>query len=328
MLYSIKNDPILSHEYINSYVSDFDIYSYYMGCRFKLNSIFNSPLRQDKTPSFGIIQNPEGRLIYNDFGNSDTGNAITFVQKKLNLSSYKEALAQIYCDLILNQKEISDSFTNITKLEKKADSVIEVIRQPFNTTDLKYWGQYHITKDILKKYEVDPIKYLIVNGIVHWQYTKENPMYNYQNYDKRKIYRPLADKRNKWFGSMTKNYVFGHKQLPLTGSLLIITKSLKDVMCLRSFGYLAVSPPSEGSLMPKQAIENYKVRFDKIIVLYDNDEQGIKSAKRMKDTYNIDNIIIPIESETKDISDYCYKYGADQTSILLKQIIDGQKIEA
>ena len=321
MLYSITKDPILSHEYINSYVSDFDIYSYYMGCKFKLNSIFNSPLREDNTPSFGIIQNPEGRLIFNDFGSGDTGNAITFVQKKLTLSTYREALVQIYFDLILNQKEISDTFQTITTLEKKAASVIEVNRQPISQIDIDYWGQFNITPAILKKFEVDPIKYLIVNKIIYWQYTSTNPMYNYQNYDKRKIYRPYADKKNKWFGTMSKNYVFGHKQLPETGDLLIITKSLKDVMCLDSFGYIAVSPPSEGSLMPVKAIEDYKQRFKKIIVLYDNDDQGMKSAKKMKDTYDINNIIIPIESSVKDISDYCLKYGSEQTATLLKQII-------
>jgi hypothetical protein len=294
-----------------------------MGCKFKLNSIFNSPLRQDNTPSFGIIQNPEGRLIFNDFGNNDTGNAITFVQKKLNLPTYKDALVQIYFDLIMNSKDIADTLQTITKPEKRSQSVIEVVRQSITKVDLDYWEQFNINKQILKKYEVDPIKYLIVNKIVYWQYTKDNPMYNYQNYDKKKIYRPYADKKEKWFGSMTKNYVFGHKQLPESGDLLIITKSLKDVMCLYSFGYIAVSPPSEGSLMPSTAIEDYKTRFKKIIVLYDNDEQGIKSAKRMKEVYNINNMIIPPESEVKDISDYCKAYGEDKTRALLNAITNG-----
>lgn len=320
MLYSIK--PTITHELINTYVSDYDIYAYYMGDRFEINKVFNSPLREDKNPSFGILKNPEGILVWNDLATGDRGNAITFVKEKRKLSSYKEALETIYEDLVVNGSRIPESVLKPLKTSKKGlKRDLGVKRQRFTAVDREYWEQFGITTDTLNKFDVASIEYFLINNAVYWMYEPANPMYVYKVYDKFKIYRPLADKSVKWQGNLTKTYVFGWKQLPKSGDLLIITKALKDVMCLYELGYTAIAPCSEGTLLPVKAIEEAKKRFKNIVVLYDNDEAGRKSAKRMAAEFDLKTVEIPEDSGEKDLTDYYVRYGEENTSILLETIL-------
>jgi len=320
MNYRIDNRPKLSHEYINSYVSDYDIYSYYIGERFVIGKVFNSPLREDHNPSFGILQNKEGALIYNDLAISDSGNAITFVKAKLGLNTYKQALETIYEDLIVKGMRIPEDTLKSLKTPKKAlKKDIGVKRKKIGQTDIDYWDQFGIDTDTLKLFEVDPVQYLIVDDIIMWQYTNDNPIYVYKVYDKIKVYRPYADKKGKWSGNITKNYIFGYKQLPESGDTLIITKSLKDVMCLHKLGYTAISPSSEGVLLPVKCVEEIKKRFSDITVLYDNDIAGIKAAKNMNEKYGFKYTMI--KGDQKDLTDYYVANGKNKTVELLRNLL-------
>jgi hypothetical protein len=321
MLYKII--PNLSHKYINTYVSDYDIYAYYLGNRFDLNKVFNSPLREDKNPSFGIMQNNEGALLYHDFATGDKGNAITFVKEILKLDTYKTALERVYKDLIVKGMRTPGSILKSLKTPKKAlKSDLGVKRKEFSKIDLDYWMQFGIKLNTLKLFEVDPIEYFFENDYVYWKYEDINPMYVYKVYDKMKIYRPLSiDKKNKWRGNLTKNYVFGYKQLPESGDVLIITKSLKDVMCLYELGYSAIAPPNEGVLLPVKCINDVKKRFKKIVFLYDNDYAGIKAATNAEEKFDIKHIIIPEIYKSKDITDFYMSQGKTNTTNLLRDLL-------
>lgn len=319
MLYSIR--PKITHGLINTYVSDYDIYAYYLGHRFELGKVFNSPLRDDNTPSFGILQNSEGALIWNDF-TGDSGNAITFVKEYLKLNSYKQALERIYDDLVVGGSRTPETTLKpYSEPKKNLKLDLAVQRQRWTKIDKDYWGSIGVTSEILKKFNTDSIKYFFVGDYVKWMYEDTNPMYLYKVRDKMKIYRPLADKHEKWHGNLTKDYIFGWDQLPETGDLCIITKSNKDIMCLYGLGYTAISPPSEGTLLPVERVEELKKRFKTILVMYDNDEAGRKSAKKMADKFELKIVEIPEDSGEKDLTDYYKRYGKENTSILLESIL-------
>ena len=109
MNYSISKYPTLSHEYINTYVSDYDIYSFYLGGGFKIGQAFNSPFHKDQTPSFAIHEIAGGKLLYKDFAKGLNGNVVGFVQELNHLATSKDALLKIYkeliCGLMQQQKE-------------------------------------------------------------------------------------------------------------------------------------------------------------------------------------------------------------------------------
>ena len=68
-------------------VSDYDIYSYYLG-PIKPKKLINSPLRpDDKIPSFAIFPTKDGSLLFKDHGTGEAGNAIKFMKLYKNIQT-------------------------------------------------------------------------------------------------------------------------------------------------------------------------------------------------------------------------------------------------
>ena len=126
-----------------------------------------------------------------------------------------------------------------------------------------------------------------------------------------KIYSPYEDK-NKWLSNTKKTDVQGYNQLPYKGERLIITSSLKDVMCLYAAGYHAIALQSEMQIPSAKLVTELKERFSQIDILYDNDfdkvtNPGQAMAKKICDLYGFTNICIPDYYQSKDPSDLVSK---------------------
>ena len=169
--------------------------------------------------------------------------------------------------------------------------------------DKAYWKQFHISIDTLKQFDVFSIKYFLCNNIVRGVYKEDNPMYAYKVDNKFKIYRPLASKYTKWRTNLSNENIQGYKQLPESGNLLFITKSLKDVMCLYEMGFNAVSPSSETTFIPKNILEELKKRFKQLVILFDRDAAGVQNARKYSKEYGLDAIFVHKKFKAKDVSD-------------------------
>lgn len=296
----IKREDPITLDYILSRVTEYDIYARYIG-QFKIGYIYNSPFREDKNPSFGIFRSRKtGKLLFKDHGNGLCGDVIRFVQEYTGITNYNELLKQIVKDLNIKNNTVLKS----TKAyEKSEETVIGVVRQEFTNVDKAFWQQFGITLDTLKKYNVSSIKYYLCDGIVKGIYKDESPMYAYKVYDKFKIYRPLADKHTKWRNNLTEYDIQGLEQLPEKGELLIITKSLKDVMCLREMGYNAISPSSESTFIPDNILDILKKRFKRILVCFDRDPAGVKNMRKISKKTGLYGFLTHKKFKSKDISD-------------------------
>jgi DNA primase len=60
------------------------------------------------------------------------------------------------------------------------------------------------------------------------------------------------------------------------------------------------------------------LRFDEIIINYDNDETGVSNMKKFSEKFGIRSFLIP--DGIKDISDYISIKGYDQTKQLITKI--------
>jgi hypothetical protein len=181
--------------------------------------------------------------------------------------------------------------------------------------DDEYWGQYGIDRTILKKFNVFPISFFWINDVIQTLiYTKDSPMYAYKIFNKFKIYRPLSKfRKDKWRTNCSNLDLQGYEQLPETGDLLILTKSLKDVMVLYTLGYNAVALQSENDHLNKSVYESLCERFKNIVIFFDNDEPGIKSAIKLSEQYDmryvhLDSVLHSVYN-IKDISDYIKDFG-------------------
>ena len=159
---------------------------------------------------------------------------------------------------------------------------------------------------------------------IEFSYKESNPIYAYKfikpggeiSY---KIYFPLADKKYKWlFSGGSSDDIEGYDQLPWLGDILILTKSLKDCMCYNLIGYPAISLQGEANKLEYEFLNKLYKRFNKIIVNYDNDEQGIKSTNSLVRKYNLDYFYI---DDAKDLSDYLVNNSLEDAKIIINNKI-------
>lgn len=312
-----QNNPI-TLDYILSKVTEYDIYARYLG-QFKIGFIYNSPFRKDKNPSFGIFRSRKsGRLLFKDHGNGECGDVIKFVELYTGITNYNDLLKQIVKDMQITNNTVLHSTKEI---KKDNETVIGVVRQDWTDIDKAYWSQFGITLNTLKKFKVSSIKYYLCNGIVKSIYKDENPMYAYKVYDHFKIYKPLADKYTKWRNNLTENDIQGYEQLPRNGDLLIITKSLKDVMVLYEMGYNAISPSSESTFIPDKALEVLKRRFKRILLCFDRDSSGCKNMRKISLKTGLNGFLVHKKFQSKDISDAVKRNGFETVKNWLKETL-------
>lgn len=306
----------LSLEWILSKVDEYDIYASYLG-KFKVGAIYNSPFRKDNNPSFGIFYSKRAqKLLFKDHGTGECGNVIKFVQLYTGINDYQEILENIAERLkITNDTQFVSSKHYISSTE----TVIGVVRQDFTQTDIDYWSQFHISVNTLKYFDVSSIKYYLCNGIVKGIYKDENPMYAYKVYNNFKVYRPFSDKYTKWRNNLKDTDIQGYKQLPKTGDICIITKSLKDVMCLYEMGIPAISPSSESTFIPEQALQDILKRFKHVLILFDRDKAGVKNSRKISLKTGLKGFFINKRYKAKDISDAIKNNSFDEIKTWLQK---------
>jgi hypothetical protein len=149
--------------------------------------------------------------------------------------------------------------------------------------------------------------------------TKRNYLYGYFRNDGSlyKIYLPKTP--DKKFVKV-ENYIQGVDQL-VGKDYLVITSSLKDLMCFTRLSIKnaeSIAPDSENSMIAESIIIKLKAKYKKVIVLFDNDEAGIKAMLRYKEKYDLDFINLGFE---KDLSDTVKTYGVDFTRDVLLKLI-------
>lgn len=303
-MYSTKTAITISLKDLLDKLDDYTIYSYYIG-QFKIGKPFNSPLRSDdKNPSFAIFKGYGGKLYFKDHGNGESGNSLKFIKLYKGIQTRDELereLLRIVRKMNPNSGNVKSTYSYSVD---SGPTDIGIVRQLFTDVDKKYWKQFHISIDTLKKFQVFSIKYFLCNRVVRGTYKETSPMYAYKIDDKFKIYRPLSSKYTKWRTNLTNQNVQGLAELPKEGgNLLIITKSLKDVMCLYEMGFNAIAASSETTFIPDNILQSLRSKWKHVIMLYDRDKTGMLESRKYSREYKIDAIFVHKKFKAKDISD-------------------------
>ena len=298
-------------------VTEYDIYASYLG-HFKVGMIYNSPFRKDKNPSFGCYYSRKTReLLFKDHGSGECGNVIKFVSLITGYTNYNDILMEI-----VNKLKITNNTKRITTtVPELKETVIGVVKQPFTKVDLEYWSRFCISEPTLKIFEVSSIKYYLSNGVVKGIYNEFNPMFAYRVYNKYKIYRPLGNKHVKWRSNLTEVDIQGYKQLPANGDVLIITKALKDVMCLYEMGIAAIAPQSESSFIPDNALQDVLKRFKRVYINFDRDAPGVRYLRKISLKTGLPTILVHKKFKSKDLSDAIASNGIEQVKEWLLNVL-------
>ena len=323
---SIKVPKKLTKDLILSQVSESYIMRHYLGFDFQLNKAYKSPLRKESNPSFALYYNGEGVLRFKDF-NGAQGSCFDLVMI-LFAVNFADGLKIIARDLNIGISEIEASRIEPKEYDKieKFDAIRHLIQfkpKKYTQSELEYWQQYNITLDTLNKYSVYAAELIFLNRKLILRAWGNNPIFCYRfSSGNVKVYRPLCFKGDmKWLSNIDFEDVQGLEVLNFDNSTLIITKSLKDVMCLDSLGYSAIAPQSENTKTQHQLIKDISENFDNVVILFDNDNAGKLGAEELNNYIGNSKCIFIPDETCKDISDYIHKYSIEEADVLLKKLI-------
>ena len=326
-------EPKITKSYLLSQYSEETYMEYYLGIKVA-KGLFCSPLRRDNTPTCSFYKNKSGELIFKDFNGSFYGNFISVVMEKYHVSYYK-ALQIIAEDFNLSKRHTDKvainpikPSTTVFKDTGPADVRVEI--KDFTQEELNWWNSYGITLDILKKFNVYSCKNIFLNGELFKTIYKDNFMFGYyggkkDNLELWRIYFPKQS-NYRFLTNWPAKKIQGLKQLKKDGDICVITKSMKDTMCLYSLGISAIAPNSENLFIADTILERLKSKFKYIIVLYDNDLPGIKNMRKIKKKHpELIYFYIPRHYNAKDISDFYKKYRKDKTLEFVKDNLNKLK---
>ena len=278
----------------------------------KMKSVFNT---REKTPSMCIYIDRNNIYKFKDFSSGIGGDGLTLVQNLFNLPTRGSASYKIIEDY--NQYVLTNGCNTIRSYKQHSKfKVTDYEMRHWNTLDQKYWMGFHIGSRLLSRYNVVPLEYYIMtktdeNDVVSSITIKGNYIYGYFREDGTlyKIYQPKV-KESKFI--KVRDYIQGTEQLVFDKPYLIITSSLKDLMAyqkLKISNSEAIAPDSENTMIPENIMNSISPKYQKVFVLFDNDEAGIKAAEKYKSKYGFDYVVLDLE---KDLSDAIKVHGIDK----------------
>lgn len=261
-------------------VSDFEVYRYYVGHDFVLGKTFCSPFRKESDPSFSIIVSKSGRLHHMDYGDpSKRGDCVDFVSQLYMGMGYDRALKMIVRDLGIRDTPLGDVKKVLPEYQEKRETLIQVTVRKFDTADLKYWSDYHITKKELEQNDVYAVKKLYVNRD-RIMLPATELVFGYLMDDKWKIYRPFADKKHKWLTNIPHNFISGLERIKPGCDSAVVTKAKKDEMVLAKFVPYVCSVQSESEIsISKENIDLLTQRCGAVYLNFDSDDVGVQACK-------------------------------------------------
>lgn len=286
----------------------------------KIKSLF----QQERTPSMCIyFDDKKSAYRYKDFSSGRGGSAVDLV-KDLTALPYHQACTLVvekYNDYVLHNNGGYD----VQDFKHESKYRVEVCHfRDWNSRDEYFWTQFNIGSRLLEQHGVRPLSgyemkkmkddkeiSLKIEGLqIYGYFRKDGTLY--------KIYQPKT--QDKKFLKI-RDYIQGVDQLE-NHPHLVIASSLKDLMSLKSLrlrGLDVVSPDSENSLIRKEVMNEWMKGYKKILVMFDNDDAGIKAMRKYKEAYDVNPILLDM---SKDLSDSIRDRGAKEVRMRLIPLID------
>ena len=333
-MFDVKGE--LTIDNILEKITEYDIFKAYCPNFIDIDKKFVATLNRNKTEDYpsANITYYKGKLWYKDFGNSDKAmDCFSYIQAKYK-ASFVQALGIINLDFNLglkNESTLRPSLnyiglpdTMFVRREKESTIIRPKFRQ-WLQRDYQYWlVDFSIQKPTLEHYNVKPLQWYLLNDRFI-QGEKLTYSYFVDEEDKVKYYKVYSPHSltSKWITNCKAHHYQGYNQLPMSGDLLIITKSLKDVMLLYQLGYNSIAPNSESSRIEDDFMGLMHRRFEKVVIFFDNDDAGIRGAGKITYHHGVDNITIPYEYKGKDISDVVKYNGVDKGKEIMKKLLNG-----
>ena len=308
------------------------VFEYYLNLKEKLTgqdvkilSAFNP---KDSVPSMFIYFDAStGLYKFKDFSSGYHGDHITLVTKLYNLISNHagmEKIIQDYEEYKKNNKTVRD---NVIVIHDKFKVVDYEIRH-WTNLDQAYWSKYKLGSKLLEYYNVAPLEFFTMektelDGSLNTLTFNYKYIYGYFRKDG-SLYKIYMPKNTEKKFIKVQNYIQGGDQLNYKNKNLVITSSLKDLMCFVKLGYNhieVIAPDSENSMLSERTVNMLKCKFNKICVLFDNDTAGKASMQKYEDRFGFEPILLDME---KDLSDSIAMHGLIKVKEKMNELLKGK----
>jgi len=297
--------------------------SFYLGVPVT-KKLFKSTLRVDHRETCSFYRSDKAGLRYKDFGSGTNFNFIDVVMY-LNKCTYHKALQIIANDFrICDIPDVAKSDPRCVYtgeiIDNKEPCDIKVEVKDFSEKELEWWNSFGVTKELLKEGRVYSIKSVFL--IPSYFSTDKCPIYGYflGHEDNRELWKIYFPSKIKYRFLLNTSKLQGLHLLPKKGELVIVTKSMKDILTLRGLGFYAISAQSENSYLKKEQVEALQKRFTHVVFWYDPDRAGMKAMSTLRKMYKALFYWIPSNYKSKDISDFHKKHGREKTKLFLDNL--------
>jgi hypothetical protein len=330
MMFSEQDDIFLTEREVLERVDEYTLYCHYLEFEPQFGVKYTSPVREhekefDDRPSFGIFHTKvrkDVEYMWKDGGKGIHGDIFDLVRRLYRLQTRLQAQEKIEGDFGLGPGIVTPQKVQMFKPLPTPSFRIRVKSRPLKDQDVRYWAQFNVNPQLLQFYNTTAIQ-------LYWTYDEQaapkfprTPGYAYRIWDRYKLYFPFEQPDFKFRNDYDERHLEGFCQLQFNSDLLVITKAMKDVMMMRSFGIEAVASRGEHTMVDFKFMELFLNRYKHVIVLMDND--GKHKGPKYVEQYKIPFTQIPLSTGQKDPSDFCKAYGAAATDELLTQLIYDQ----
>ena len=322
----------ISPEQLLQKISQEKIFEWLLKQPFNINERYCAPYREDNTPRCWF-EYKDGMLLFMDFGDRVGNRHKTCFG--VTMAVYNVGI-RLAVDIICQQFNLSKSTIDYKpaerteyQIQERRRAIIKPEIQPYNKKDKLYWSQYLIKVEDLEEDKVYSVRRYFLDSIRGKRWiTPYSHCYDIDFIDAHKIYQPYKPREYRFITNCDEDHIGNIDNLPSSGDRLFIQKSYKDHRTLRNIvkDSNVIWFQSEGVIPSIHILSNLTNRFDKIIVMYDNDEAGIlASIKTVSVLNNIklgcsSSIVLPT-IEYKNISDLVNREGRKDTLKILNKII-------
>ena len=318
-----------------------DIWTLILGEVVNLNNSYRNPTRTDNSPGCRFVVK-DGVLFLKDFSTGEALNCVKAYSKIYGIAKYIDAYKELYvrklkCKSVVRPKiDLSQNSTPV------GTSSIQILieERPFNKFDEMYWAKAGLSLSDLKSerfrvVRVDSYTFVFENNSVNKSKTiylsdSENSIdtcyaYLYET-GRAKLYFPFRSKGSSRFKSnLNENMVYEEIRNPKEW---IITKSHKDFLLIRKMVLELKLDVSVTHVQNEGSFPKRKEWLDcDFLVLFDNDEAGIKASQSFQSYYKKSAIEFIPNEKAKDLSELVANTSYEEAKAFLESIYQKFKFD-
>lgn len=330
-------------EYISSsdiakYVDQMEVWWWLLGFQVDEGEEFKNPWRVDNNPGCKLDSGYKWIFLQDRADVRFHSMTIIDATKYVHQCTMDQACNILWNIFVLGKNKPITPTTRQTDFGEPSQYECNIHFIPYTTDkgqpmylvrDKMYWSPLGVSSSQLAEdytYSVKMYRFNDKNGRqfqvypVSWCYAYTFPSGNV------KIYSPNKHV-GKWVANTSEYDIGGLSILPNKGDALFVCKSYKDWRIQINLGYDAVWIQGEKFLIPEDYIKDFNMRFNKILIYFDNDRTGIEMSDYLADHCNklvnsdkFEPRWLPEQLHDQDVTDnaeFYLKFGEDA---LIKQI--------